>query len=126
MAQGARERVASLGRTVRERGAGFHDRSGLVGRSVDAATPDVDGFVRFRRAERCDVEARRTGGVDGRFDDGDVLAGYERNDVRGDDLVGDLDREEPEGGNVLRRDDPNGRAGHGHDGPGTDATLAVG
>ncbi len=85
----------------------------------------MNGLVRARHPEGGDVQARRPLGVDGGFDDGDVLAGDERDDVRGHDLIRDLDGKQSEGRHVLRRHDPDVRAGDGHDRSGAHATLAV-
>jgi hypothetical protein len=86
----------------------------------------VDGLVRPRRTEGGDVQTSREGRVDGRFDDRDVLARDERDDMRRHDRIRDVDGKQPERRDVLRGHDPNVRSGDGHDGSRADASFAIG
>jgi hypothetical protein len=86
----------------------------------------VDGLVRPWRAEWGDVQASRARRLDRGFDDGDIFARNERNDVGGDDLVVEPHREKTERRNVLCRDDPDVCPRNRDDRTGTDAALAIG
>ncbi len=89
----------AVGEFVADRGDGAR----LKGRTADAAAPDVDGFTGVSAGDRHDLQGGGGGGIDVRFNDGEVVAGNQREDAcrEGFRAFAEAQAERPVGGHVL-------------------------
>ena len=84
MAGGAIDAVTPVCRSVRKFACHRGNGARLEGRSAEAATPDADSFRAAGLTDRNRMERGGEGRVHVRFDDREVMARNEGEDVRGD------------------------------------------
>jgi hypothetical protein len=127
MAEAAAERIAPVGGAVRKVAGRLRDVGWLEIRTVETTAAHVHGLARVRDPDACGMEAAGEGGIDGRLDHRNVVAGDRFEDARRR-RCRPVERhaERSEFGNVLRRNDPDAIAPDRDDGPGTGTAFAVG
>lgn len=128
MAERAGEGITTGGGAVREVAAGLRDRGGFEIGAVQAAATHVDRFALPHGADVRDAQRSGDGGIDRRFDHGDVVPGDRREDASRSRLIGvtEANRERSEHSDVFRGQDADAVAGRCDDGPRADAALARG
>lgn len=118
----AGQRVAAVGRAVRQRRTDAADGCGLKRRAVVAATPRMNGFVGTRLGNRSGVQRRSDGGIHLGFKDGEIVVGADREGVCGKfHPIVEPYPQCSEGGDVFGGHDANDVTVHADDRPGADA-----